>query len=816
MKISYNWLQQHITIVPETSALDSLLTQLGLEVEGITATGITPEQLHGLVVGEVMECEPHPNADKLRITKVNIGSEPLLSIVCGAPNVAKGQKVVVATIGATLYPANGESFKIKKSKIRGEESQGMLCAEDEIGLGTSHAGIIVLPAETAVGTPVSEVIKFEGEALIEIGITPNHADACSHLGIARELKAALTNIGQAAALKYDFKTFPSVEMHDIANPMRVNVEDAERCPRYAGIYIQGVNVMPSPDWLQQKLKSIGLKPINNLVDISNYVLHDIGQPIHIFDADKIKEQIIHVRHGQLNEKFTTLDGVERVLNGTELMICDYEHPMAIAGVFGGIDSGVSATTKNIFIESAYFEPASVRKSARAHGLNTDASFRFERGTDIELVNWAMHFTAKLITENGGGKVSSKIIDLYPKHLGPAEIVLRYSYLRQVTGVDIAPEMVKQILTSIGITIQSESADGLRVQVPFYKNDVTTEVDLCEEVLRIHGLNNVPMPGRINTSLILSGKKHRHAFREELSENLAHKGFNEIMTNSLTKASYPQITEHQRVALLNPLSSDMGVMRDTMLFSGLEVISYNLNRSLNQLNLFETGRTYALPEASPNSNKSGVSRYLETEHCAIFMTGKEEKISAVQPLKSPTFFDMKAIVMQLIQEAGLQNVQSQELENSQYKYGISFTVNGKLLATCGAVASAHLKQADIAQEVFYADILLDVMFKASEKGFRKIKPVSKFPGVRRDLSLLLNEGIQFSQLEACAKTAERKLLKEVGVFDIYKGDKLGEGKKSYALYFVLQDEEKTLEDATIHQSMQRIQVALEKELGAVVR
>lgn len=822
MKISYNWLKQHLSAVPQIDAMDNLLTQVGLEVEGVTYTGMNPEKLLGLIVGEVIECTPHPNADKLKLTKVNIGGSELLNIVCGAPNVALGQKVVVATIGTTLYPLTGESFKIKKSKIRGEESNGMLCAEDEIGLGGSHAGIIVLPADIKVGIAISEVLKFDNDALIEIGITPNHADACSHLGIARELRAAMMNSGEAVQLTYDTHALPDVKLDTIDNPISVHVSDDSLCPRYAGIYIQNIVVGPSPEWLQQKLKSIGLKPINNLVDISNYVLHDIGQPIHIFDADQIKENKIHVRLSNTGEKFTTLDGVERKLQGTELMICDFEHPMAIAGVFGGIDSGVSLATKNIFIESAYFNPATVRKSARAHALNTDASFRFERGTDPDLVLWALHFTAKLIQECAGGQASSNIIDHYPHPIQPSRIELRFSQLKQIIGKEISKEEIKNILGSLNIKIVNESETALNVEVPAYKNDVTTSIDLCEELLRIHGLNNVPLPGRISTSIILSNKSKLYSFRENLAQHLAHKGYNEIMTNSLTKASYPQVTKENRVELLNPLSSDMGVMRDTLLFTGLEVVAYNLNRNIHQLHLFELGRTYSHKNKSePNPagesfSKGGVSLYKEEEHCAIYITGKEEKLNALKPITAPSFYDVKTLVYELLSDFGLSNLNSISYEDDLLRSGLILTLNNKTIAHFGLVNTKILKQFDISQQVYFVDINLVNMSRMVETGFKKVKPVSKYLSVRRDLSLLIDEQIQFEQLELVARKSERKLLKDVGVFDIYKGDKLGEGKKSYALYFTLQDEENTLEDKDINQAMQRIQQALEKELGAVIR
>ncbi len=822
MKISYSWLAQHLSAIPEIDTLDSMLTQLGLEVESITSVGLSESQLQGLVVGEVVECTQHPNAERLRLTKVNIGGLDLLNIVCGAPNVAVGQKVVVATLGTTLYPIHGEPFKIKKSKIRGEESLGMLCAPDEIGLGESHDGIIVLPLDTPLGIAAFKILKFTNDASIEIGITPNHADACSHLGVARELRASMKSRGEEAEMLYNMKVLPEINSASIKNPIQVNVTDSSHCQRYAGLYMKDIVVQPSPEWLQNKLKSIGMKPINNIVDITNFVLHDIGQPIHIFDADKIKGEKIEVRLSRDGEVLKTLDGIERKLNGTELMICDAERSLAIAGVFGGMDSGVSASTQNIFIESAFFNPATVRKSARAHGLNTDASFRFERGTDPNTVVWALHYAAKLIAENAGGIISSEIIDIYPDAIKPFQINLRYAYLNQVIGKAMAIPEVHAILEALNIVVLEQTATGIRVEVPAYKNDVTTEIDLCEEVLRVYGLNKVDLPGRISMALDTSMKGQTYASRELLAQNLASKGYNEIMTNSLTKASYAQVTEHLRVPLLNPLSGDMGVMRDTMLFTGLEVVSYNLNRNIYQLQLFELGRTYCQVPKRETAQSVNTERkeanisYQEEEHCAIFITGKDEKLNALKPVTAPSFYHLKTLVMSLLQEMGVANFSAHVIENSFYNYALSFQVNNKIVATVGALKSSILKDFDVSQDVFYADLLLDRIAKVALNGFVQVNPVSKYPSVRRDLSLLIDNAINFEELKRVACKSEQKLLKEVGVFDIYKGDKLGEGKKSYALYFILQNEEKTLDDKAISFAMQKIQEALERELGAVVR
>jgi phenylalanyl-tRNA synthetase beta chain len=609
---------------------------------------------------------------------------------------------------------------------------------------------------------------------------------------------------------------------DIENPIKVEVVKPELCPRYAGLYIKGISVRPSDEWLQAKLKNIGLKPINNIVDITNFILHDVGQPIHAFDADRIKDNKIIVREAFAGENFTTLDGVKRKLNGFELMICDNENPLAIAGVFGGLDSGVSESTKNIFIESAYFNPAAVRKSAKAHGLNTDASFRFERGTDPEIVIWALNYAAKLINEMGGGEASRFIIDHYPQPIVPVEIILRYNYVSHITGIEISATEIKTILQSLNINILDANETEIKVAVPSYKNDIISEVDLCEEIIRIYGLNKVELSPKMSIPVSLARTRQMHDFREAMAQNLANKGFNEIMTNSLTKTSYPQITPNHRVPLLNPLSQDMAVLRDTMLFTGLEVIAYNLNRNNHHLQLFEIGKSYNKKNKyeidSPQYQEWGTDGeiYNETEHCAIYLTGRDEKLNALTPVTAPGFFDLKTIVSSVLDDAGINNFASVEFENKFYKYGITYSVNNKGLAICGAIRNDILKSFDIQQEVFYAAILLTPAFKLSTDEFKKVKLVSKFPSVRRDLSLLIDKNIHFDQLETVARKAERKLLKEIGVFDIYKGDKLGAGKKSYALYFTLQDEEKTLDDHAISNTMNRIQKALESELGAVIR
>jgi phenylalanyl-tRNA synthetase beta chain len=805
MKLSYNWLKQHITNLPSPGELNDILTQLGLEVEGAETTGVTKDKLKGLKVGEVMECIQHPNADKLKLTKVDIGTGELLNIVCGAPNVKAGQKVIVAPAGTLLFPNDGEPFRIKRSKIRGEESNGMLCAEDEIGMGKSHEGLLILPPESITGADVADILKLENDTILEIGITPNHADACSHLGTAREIHAASSVNGISTALKYNLDELPVVSFGEIKNPLEVKVVDTELCPRYSGIFIKGIEVKPSPDWLKEKLQSIGLKPINNIVDITNYVLHDIGQPIHAFDAARLEGNKIEVRLSKPGEKIITLDGVERDLNGTELMICDAKKPVAIAGVFGGAGSGVSESTNSVFIESAYFNPSAIRRSARAHGLNTDASFRFERGADPEIAIWAALYTAKLILENAGGEASAEVIDVYPEKINPAQIILRYSKLNQIVGIEIEKETVKKILDGLNIEIEKEGTEQLTVLVPAYKSDVLQEVDLCEEVLRVYGINNVALPGSVNIPVQGRSGKNLFNLRSRIAKSLAYRGYHEIMANSLVALEANNNAE-ATVKLLNPLSQEMATLRDQMLQSGLEAIAYNLNRGMHQLQFFEMGKTYYKKN----------EKYIEEEHLAIYYVNKEEKWNALQPSAIHPYYNIKSILEETLGSIGIENPEYKNGEHTQLNPCLVVDASKMNIGFMGAVKSSILKKAGIEQPVYYADILVSKLKKIIQSDNTLSKPVPKFPSVRRDLSLLIDEQTSFADLKSAALKAERSLLKDIGVFDIYQGDKIGPGKKSYALYFILQDDERTLEEKTINGAMTRIQKALEADCNAVIR
>lgn len=797
MKISYNWLKQYITITQTPEEISQILTGIGLEVESLEKVLAVPGGLEGLVIGYVKECVQHPNADRLRITKVDAGGEEL-QIVCGAINVAAEQKVVVATVGTTVYPTAGDPFKINKSKIRGEVSEGMICAEDEIGLGTDHAGIMVLDESAEIGSLAKDYFKLEDDYLFEIGLTPNRADAASHLGTARDIAAYLkTNI-----ILPDVASF-TVQNH--ALPIQVEVENANVCPRYSGLTISDINVKESPEWLKQKLNVIGLRPINNIVDVTNYVLHSIGQPMHAFDADTIKGNKVIVKTCAEGTLFTTLDGIERKLSADDLMICNAEEPMTIAGVFGGINSGVTNQTKNIFLESAYFDAVSVRKTSKRFGLKTDASFRFERGTDPEITVFALKYAALLILELAGGTVSSEIADFHPSPIAPFSIQISYQHVHRLIGKAISVEEIKAIITALDIKITAETEEGLYLEVPSYRVDVTREVDVIEEILRIYGYNNIEIPAQIRASLNNAAKPDKDAVQNTLADLLTANGFNEILANSLTKSAYADDLE-TAVKILNPLSSDLDVMRQTLLYSGLEVINYNQNRKYPNLKLYEFGKIY----------HQYAGKFEEKHRLSLFLTGSDQPEQWNQKEQPVTFYQLKAAVDTLLQKAGVKDFTVEEAEVNTLDFGLTYKSGNKNLIVFGAVGKKELKKADVNQPVFYADFDFDLLLKLISKNKIVYQEVSKFPSVRRDLSLLVDERVTFNQLKQVSFKSERKLIKEVNVFDVYKGDKISEGKKSYALSFVLQDEEKTLTDKAIDAVMQKVAFNLQKEAGAEVR
>lgn len=819
MKISYNWLNDYIKTDLAPQEAGALLTGCGLEVESIEAFESVRGGLRGLVIGEVKECGKHPNADKLSLTKVDVGGEALLSIVCGAPNVAAGQKVVVATVGCTVHPVSGEPFEIKKSKIRGEVSEGMLCAEDEIGLGESHAGILVLDADAKVGTPAVDYFNLKNDAVLEIGLTPNRADAASHYGVARDLSAVIfaAKLQQDPLAEHEPAQLPSSDAFSDelpASTMEVTLENPEACLRYSGVMIGGIEVKASPDWLQQRLSAIGLRPINNIVDITNYVLHELGQPLHAFDADKIAGGKVIVKKVADGTPFVTLDGTERKLSANDLMICDAEKPMCIAGVFGGLHSGVSSETKTIFLESACFEPVHVRKTSKHHGLKTDSSFRFERGTDVNITMFALQRAAYLIREIAGGEVLSAPVDLYPAVVEPAEIAFSFHQSDKLIGKPIEHAIVKKIIRALGIEIQSEGGDAVLLSVPPFKVDVKREADVVEEVLRIYGYNNVEVPARLHGSLSYAPKPDAERIQNVVADQLVAAGFHEALNNSLTKAAYTEglasYPAEENVNILNPLSSDLGIMRRTLLFGGLESIVYNQNRKQADLRFFEFGKTYR--------RKGGEGwKYAEEQRLSIWMSGHRTPESWGAKQEALNFYDLKVVVQQILTHIGIENVKEEKISDELIAEGLSWSIGKRVLVRFGRVAKPILKKVDASGDVWWADFQWENILQAiaGMKGIR-YKEVSKFPSVRRDLALVLDRKIEYREIEQLAFQTEKQLLREVNLFDVYEGEKIGADKKSYAVSFILQDEEATLTDKQIEKVMERLTKAYTEKLGAVIR
>lgn len=808
MKISYNWLQQFLQIDWDATKTGELLTDLGLEVEGIETKESIKGSLKGIVVGKVLTCEQHPNADRLKVTTVDLGDGKPVQIVCGAPNVAAGQKVPVATIGTLLYDDKGESFKIKKGKIRGEESHGMICAEDELGLGTSHDGIMVLEDSIKEGSLGADVFNVEIDHVFEIGLTPNRSDAMSHFGVARDLRAGL--IQQENQLELISPSVSNFHVAERTLRFDVDVEDKDLVPRYCGIAITDIIVKDSPEWIQNRLKSIGLTPKNNIVDITNYVLHELGQPLHAFDAQQIKGNKVVVKTLAEGTKFITLDEVERSLSSEDIMICDAEdNPLCIAGVFGGLDSGVSKNTNSIFLESAYFNPVSIRKTAKRHALNTDASFRFERGIDINLTKYALKRAALLIEEYAGGKITSDISDFYPIKIEDFQVFFSYENAYRLIGQEIPKDTIKNILASLEIKINSETEGGLGLTIPSYRTDVQREADIIEEVLRVYGYNNIEFSNKLNTSISLDSNTETK-IENIISDQLSALGFNEIMSNSLTKASYinyaEDLDESFNVAMLNPLSTDLGVLRQSLLFSGLESISYNLNRKNTALKFYEFGKSY----------HKYAEKYQEDKHLALFITGNKTKSSWNSTSKLSDFFYTKGILTALFERLGMNSLKSTPTKSALFSEGLTFSLGKTKLVEFGTVKKTILKEFGIKQEVLFADLNWENILKLSSKKQIKVKDLSKFPSVKRDLALLIPVKTTFKEIYNLAFQTERKLLKEVDLFDVYEGENVPEGKKSYAISFVLQDENKTLEDKQIDKIMQKLQGNFEKNLEAVLR
>lgn len=815
MKISVSWLRRYLPVTISAEEIGKLLTSSGLEVENIESFETIKGGLKGLVIGEVLTCVKHPNADKLSLTTVNVGAETPSQIVCGAPNVAAGQKVIVALPGTTVHPLSGDSFEIKKSKIRGETSEGMICAEDEIGMGQSHAGILILPAEAKVGMPVAEYFKVENDSILEIGLTPNRADATSHFGVARDLAAVLNckNLLEAsgdAKLHAKLPEQSSLNFPD-KDVISVNVVDTNACPRYSGITLSGVKVGESPDWLKNSLRSIGLNPINNIVDITNFVLHECGQPLHAFDADKIAGKKVVVRPGNANEKFVTLDGVSRELTPSNLVIADAEKAMCIAGVFGGMDSGINDATTSVFLESAYFSPASIRKTGKQFGLKTDASFRFERGTDPEMTLYALQRAAALICEVAGGVIASRIIDIYPAKINPAEFDIRFDYINKFIGHEIPVAVVKEILSSLGIKITKETNESLSLQVPAFKVDVTRPVDVVEEILRVYGYDRIPLPSKQSISLPAVIDFDVEKLQSNVSNYLSAQGFNEILTNSLTKAEYTTIkpwSPENSVALLNPLSQELGVMRQDLLLNGLEAIQYNRNRRNPDLKFYEFGKVYA----------KTTEGYTESYQLSVYMTGKVSEVSWKGAVKDSDFYLLKSVVHNVLELCGIdhRSLTSAESSHEQLSYGLKATAGNRSVVELGAVQPSLLRKFDIGQDVFVALINWDTVVRKARRAPVAYKEISKFPGVKRDLSMLIDRALPFAKLEEIAYKTERKLLRDVILFDLYQGEKIEKGKKSIALSFMLQDDQQTLTDKQIDKTMEKLMLAFENEAGAVIR
>ena len=806
MKISYNWLKTLINIDLTPQQIDEYLTSSGLEVEGIDAFETVKGGLKGIVVGEVVEKEKHPDADKLSITKVNIGTAELSTIVCGATNVAAGQKVLVATIGAKLYPTIGEPFEIKKSKIRGVASEGMICAEDEIGLGTSHEGIMVLPSDAIPGTPAADYLKLETDSVFEIGLTPNRADAASHYGVARDLAAILNCKNNTDTHKAEMHHVFDLPQASGISKVDISIENSDACKRYSGLVISGITVKESPSWLKNALLAIGLRPINNIVDITNFVLHDLGQPLHAFDLDKIAGNQIIVKTGFENKTFKTLDGIERKLNDYDLMICNANEPMCMAGVFGGLHSGVTESTTAIFLEAAYFNPAYVRKTSKQHGLKTDSSFRFERGTDPEMTINALKRAAALIFECAGGILSMDIVDIYPEKLEPFKVAFSYTNCQALIGKEIDRAVIKHIILSLGISIEQEGNDGLLLAVPQYKTDVTREADVIEEVMRIYGYNNVEESTHIKFSAAFADREKATSTENTAANLLMGFGFNEMMGLSLTKASYYTETE-SLVKILNPLSTDLNVMRQSMLFVGLETLAYNINRKQADLKLFEFGKTYQTIDAT--------FKYAETKHLTLFVTGRKYSENPYGENNKVDFAYVKAFIEAILKKLAITH-KTNELTDANFSYGLSFAQKSKHLVSFGLVDKAICKKMDINTDVFYADFNWDNVLALVGKTKLEFTEIPKFPSVRRDLALLLDKKVTYKELEELAFSAERKLLKTVNLFDIYEGDKLEAGKKSYALSFMLQDEEATLNEKQIDNVMQKLIKTYTEKVGATLR
>ncbi|NJN24640.1 MAG: phenylalanine--tRNA ligase subunit beta [Cyclobacteriaceae bacterium] len=805
MKISLNWLKEYIDIQETPEELSHLLTMTGLEVETIEKVETVPGGLRGVVIAEIIECGKHPNADKLSITKVDAGELHLLPIVCGAPNVAVGQKVLVATVGTTLYPQQGGEFVIKKAKIRGEVSEGMICAEDELGMGNSHEGIMVLATDLPNGTPASTYFNMEDDIIFEIGLTPNRADATSHLGVARDIRAV-----SGRDIKWPNVSAFKVDHH--SSNIRVAVEEADGCPRYSGVSISNLIIRESPYWLKNRLLAIGQEPVNNVVDATNFVLHELGQPLHAFDADKIQGRKVIVKTLPEQTNFVTLDQKPRKLYAGDLMICDEQGGMCIAGIFGGYESGITESTTNIFLESAYFSPDYIRKTSLLHGLKTDAAFRFERGTDPHLTVYALQRAAMLIKELAGGEISSDIVDIYPEAIMPVKVPMKFKYIQRLIGKALDENTIFDILKRLDIATDEISKEGFVATVPPYRVDVTREADVIEEILRIYGYDNIELKENLSTDFLASFPEHTEdAIQLKAADLLISNGYFEISTNSLTKPQYAEkadfLEASESVVILNKLSEDLGVLRQSLVFSGLEVIAHNINRKQTNLKIFEFGTVY---------KKSGIGNYEEKKKISIWLSGKNHQETWIAPNKSVAFHDMSAIVYKLIQKYNAAAPTTKMLDEGLFGYGMSLSIDGNELAKLGLLNPKICKSHSIDQEVYYAEIDFALLSSVMTKSFT-VSEISKFPEVRRDLSLVIDKSVTFEQIGQIVSDQEfAGILKDINVFDYYVGEKIEKDKKAYALNFILQDKNKTLTDQEIDRIMGRLMEKFESNLGAVIR
>lgn len=816
MNISYNWLKSYLNIDIKPNKLAEILTNIGLEVGSISKFESVKGGFEGLVIGKVESCEKHTNSDHLHITTVNIGKPELLPIVCGAPNVAAGQKVVVATVGTTLYSGN-DSFVIKKSKIRGEVSEGMICAEDEIGVGKSHDGIMVLPQDVEIGTLAKNYFDIENDIIFEIDLTPNRIDAASHIGVARDVAAYLK---QTQSINYELPCIDNYKKDDDKLNINIEVQNNEACTRYAGVTLTDIKVAESPKWLRNRLTAIGLSPINNIVDITNFVLHELGQPLHAFDADKITGNKVIVKTLPNKTPFVTLDDEQRELNENDLMICNEKEGMCIAGVFGGKDSGVTQNTTSIFLESACFNPVYVRKTARRHVLNTDASFRFERGTDPNMVIYAIKRAALLMKEIAGAKISSDIIDIYPKKVNPFEVKLRLSQVNRLIGEKLPKQSVENILNALEIKTTGENEDTLNLEIPTYRVDVNREADVIEEILRIYGYNTIKISEKVNSTLAYQSKPDKNKLQNMIAEQLVGQGFNEMMSNSLTQQQYYTnnscFDENNTVKILNPLSSELNGMRQTLLFGMLEAIIYNINHKNRDLKLFEFGNCYFYNNKTDVDNT--LKKYDQQEKLAVAISGNKTAEAWTEKTQQISFYYLKSQVENILQRLGvpINKLQPEVLKDDMFDETLSLNYNQKNLAVLGATNKKILQQFDIKQDVYFAELNWNNIQKAISKHNVQFTELAKYPQVRRDLSLLLNKNIAFAEIEKIAFKTEKKLLKKVSLFDVYEGEKLGDNKKSYAVSFILQDKDKTLKDKQIDKIMKQIMNNLKQELSAEIR